>query len=205
MSDTARYMVPSGRHRVEQTIQRSRFICTIHRAADPSSAQAFLREMNAEFPDATHNCWAYVAGPPGASAVAGMSDAGEPHGTAGRPMLTVLLHSGVGEIAAVVTRYYGGTKLGTGGLVKAYGGTVQLALAGLPVTEWVDYVNVVVSVGYPSVSAIQRAIAALGAEAIETVYGADARYRLRVPRENVSALATAVADATNGAGTVRVK
>jgi uncharacterized YigZ family protein len=205
MSDTARYMVPSGRHRVEQTIQRSQFICTIHRAADPSSAQAFLREMNAEFPDATHNCWAYVAGPPGASAVAGMSDAGEPHGTAGRPMLTVLLHSGVGEIAAVVTRYYGGTKLGTGGLVKAYGGTVQLALAGLPVTEWVDYVNVVVSVGYPSVSAIQRAIAALGAEAIETVYGADARYRLRVPRENVSALATAVADATNGAGTVRVK
>jgi uncharacterized YigZ family protein len=205
MSDTARYMVPSGRHRVEQTIQRSRFICTIHRAADPSSAQAFLREMNAEFPDATHNCWAYVAGPPGASAVAGMSDAGEPHGTAGRPMLTVLLHSGVGEIAAVVTRYYGGTKLGTGGLVKAYGGTVQLALSELPVTEWVDYVDVVVSVGYPSVSAIQRAIAAVGAEAIETEYGAEVRYRLRVPRESVSALTTAVADATNGEGTARVK
>ena len=205
MSDIARYMVPAARHRVERTIQRSRFICTIQRVADAPSAQALLRELNAEFQDATHNCWAYVAGPPGSTNVIGMSDAGEPHGTAGRPMLTVLLHSDVGEIAAVVTRYYGGTKLGTGGLVKAYGGIVQLALEELPKAEWVDYVDAVVSVGYPSVSAIQRAIASLGAEVIENEYAAQVRYRLRVPRANVAALITAVADATSGEGRLRLE
>ena len=205
MDNIARYMVPSGRHRVEQTIERSRFICTIQRVEDAPSAQALLRELNAEFQDATHNCWAYVAGPPGSTNVIGMSDAGEPHGTAGRPMLTVLLHSGVGEIAAVVTRYYGGTKLGTGGLVKAYGGIVQLALEELPKTEWVDYVDVVVSVGYPSVSAIQRAIASLDAEVVEHDYGAAVRYRLRVPRANVAALRMAVADATSGEGRLQLE
>lgn len=200
MDNTARYTVPAGRHRVEQTIERSRFICTIQRVQDAPSAQALLRELNVEFQDATHHCWAYVAGPPGSTNVVGMSDAGEPHGTAGRPMLTVLLHSGVGEIAAVVTRYYGGTKLGTGGLVKAYGGTVQLALEQLPKTEWVDYVEVVISVAYPSVSAIQRAIGSLGAEMVEQEYGSEVRYRLRVPRANVAALRTAVADVTSGEG-----
>jgi len=139
MHDVARYPVPAADHRVEQTIERSRFVCTVRRVDSPGAAQSFIREMSAEFADASHNCWAYVAGPPGSTNVIGMSDAGEPHGTAGRPMLTVLLHSGVGEIAAVVTRYFGGTKLGTGGLVKAYGGIVQLALESLPLAERVDY------------------------------------------------------------------
>jgi Uncharacterized protein family UPF0029 len=130
--DPARYPVPAQQHRVEQVIDRSRFICTVARVQSSEEAQAFIKTMNAEFPDATHNCWAYVVGAPGSTDRVGMSDDGEPHGTAGRPMLTVLLHSGVGEIAAVVTRYYGGTKLGTGGLVKAYSGAVQEALAGMP-------------------------------------------------------------------------
>src|SRR3569832_2279941 len=85
-----------------------------------------------------------------------MSDAGEPHGTAGRPMLTVLQHSGVGDIAAVVTRYYGGTNLGTGGLVKAYGGSVQLALAAMPRVERIDYARLTAIVGYESISAVQQ-------------------------------------------------
>ncbi|NCW45442.1 MAG: YigZ family protein, partial [Gemmatimonadaceae bacterium] len=113
---SARYQVPRERHRVEQVIDRSRFICTVERVQSVEEAQAFVRAMNAEFADATHNCWAYVVGAPGSTDRIGMSDDGEPHGTAGRPMLTVLQHCGVGEIAAVVTRYYGGTKLGTGGL-----------------------------------------------------------------------------------------
>src|SRR6185312_17010598 len=134
MTDSSRYLVPAARHRAEQTISRSRFICTVDRVSSADTAQRFLREMNDEFPDATHNCWAYLVGPPGSTDRIGMSDAGEPHGTAGRPMLTVLQHSGIGDVAAVVTRYYGGAKLGTGGLVKAYGGAVQHALATLPLT-----------------------------------------------------------------------
>lgn len=193
-----RYPVPATRHRVEQTIDRSRFICTIERVAAPEDAQRFIREIDHEFDDATHNCWAYVADAPGSTNRVGMSDDGEPHGTAGRPMLTVLLHSGIGEIAAVVTRYYGGTKLGTGGLVKAYGGTVQLALQTLPRAERMDWVTVSVTIGYASVTVAQQHFAHVEAETLEHRYGADVRYLLRVPRPRVAELRNALANATSG-------
>jgi uncharacterized YigZ family protein len=158
--------------------------------------------MNAEFPDATHNCWAFVAGPPGSTSRIGMSDAGEPHGTAGRPMLTVLLHSGIGEIAAIVTRYYGGTKLGTGGLVKAYGGVVQLALESLPLTERVDFVEIGVSIGYPSITVFQQSLPTYEAEVLEQQYGVDVRYRMRMPRQHLADFRAAMADATRGEASV---
>lgn len=202
MADTARYPVPASRHRVEQAIERSRFICTVQRIASPEEAHAFLKEMNTEFPDATHNCWAFVAGPPGSTSRVGMSDAGEPHGTAGRPMLTVLLHSGVGEIAAIVTRYYGGTKLGTGGLVKAYGGTVQLALETMPRTERVDFVEATVSLGYASVTMFQQSLASFEAEVLEQEYGVDVRYRVRMPRPKLDDFRQSMADATRGEAVV---
>ena len=197
-----RYPVPAGRHRVEQSIERSRFICTVERAGTPEDAQAFVRELDAEFAGATHNCWAYIAGPPGSTNRIGMSDDGEPHGTAGRPMLTVLTHGGVGEIVAVVTRYYGGTKLGTGGLVKAYGGTVQLALATLPRSERVDHVELFLRIGYASIATIQQLLPTLEAEVTAQEFGEDALLSLRVPRQNLAALRSAIADATSGAATL---
>ena len=202
MSSADRYPVPAVRHRVEETIERSLFVCTMERASTPEDGQAFIREMNAEFADATHNCWAYVAGPPGSSDRIGLSDDGEPHGTAGRPMLTVLLHSGIGEIAAVATRYYGGTKLGTGGLVKAYGGVVQLALDTLVRAERVDRILVALTIGYPAIAAIQQLLPAVEAEVVTQEYAVDVRYTLRMPRQHVEALRSAVANATRGEGTV---
>jgi uncharacterized YigZ family protein len=193
-----RYPVPARRHRTEETIERSRFICTLERVATPAAAQAFVRGMNAEFSDATHNCWAYVAGPPGSTSRIGMSDAGEPHGTAGRPMLTVLLHAGVGEIAAVVTRYYGGVKLGTGGLVKAYGGAVQHALETLPRAERVDWVELPITVGYAAIAVVQQLLPDFGAEVVTQAYDAEVRYLLRVPQPRAAALRDALLDATRG-------
>jgi len=198
MTDQSRYVVPGTRHRAEQTIDRSRFICTVQRVSSPLEAQKFLREMNEEFPDATHNCWAYLIGAPGSTDRIGMSDAGEPHGTAGRPMLTVLQHSGVGDIAAVVTRYYGGTNLGTGGLVKAYGGTVQLALTGMPRAERIDYAEVTAVVGYDSISAVQQQLARFEATSRNEEYGEKVTFELRVPLSRVSALRAALLDATSG-------
>ena len=197
-----RYPIPAGRHRVEQSIERSRFICTVERAGTGEEAQVFIRAMNAEFADATHNCWAFIAGPPGSTNRIGMSDDGEPHGTAGRPMLTVLTHGGVGEIVAVVTRYYGGTKLGTGGLVKAYGGTVQLALATLPRSERVDRIELSLRIGYASIATMQQLLPTLEAEVTAQEFGEDACLELRVPRHNLAALRSAVADATSGAATL---
>ena len=96
MADGSRYNVPAGLHRADQTVQRSRFVTTAARAGDPEAAHAFVATIREEFPEATHHCWAFVAGPPGSTARIGMSDDGEPHGTAGRQMLTALLHSGWG-------------------------------------------------------------------------------------------------------------
>lgn len=203
-TSATRYPVPAARHRVEQSIERSRFICTVQRIAAPDDAPEFLREMHAEFSDATHNCWAFVSGPPGSTNRIGMSDAGEPHGTAGRPMLTVLLHSGVGDIAAIVTRYYGGTKLGTGGLVKAYGGMVQHALDSLPLGERVDSIEVAVTIGYPSITAFQLSLASFEVEVLAQEYGVGVSYRLRMPRQHIDGFRAAMADATRGEAVVAI-
>ena len=198
MSDL-RYPVPADRHRIEQVIDRSRFLCTIERVRTVEEAQAFIREMNAEFPDATHNCWAYAVGTPGSTDRIGMSDDGEPHGTAGRPMLTVLAHCGIGEIAAVVTRYFGGIKLGTGGLVKAYSGAVQEALASLPTVERVDTVTVGFHVGYHQIGAVQQLLPTVDAEMLEQRFEADAAFRVRLPRDRFPALEAAVQNLLRGA------
>ena len=158
--------------------------------------------MNAEFADATHNCWAYVVGAPGSTDRVGMSDDGEPHGTAGRPMLTVLLHSGIGEIAAVVTRYYGGTKLGTGGLVKAYGGVVQEALADMPRAERVDSVDVIVRVSYAAIGALQQLWPEFEAELLEQRFEVDAEFSVRVARVRLPAMERAIQNATRGTAVI---
>jgi uncharacterized YigZ family protein len=196
------YPVPAHRHRVEETIRGSRFITTVARASDPDAAREFIDEVSREFPDATHNCWAFVAGPPGDTARVGMSDAGEPHGTAGRPMLETLLHSGVGEIAAVVTRYFGGTKLGRGGLGRAYAGGVKRALEGLPSEERVDRESAVIEVDYRSLDPLLRFLDEIGAVRVKEEYGAGVRIDVAVPRQAMGALRRFVADLTSGSGRV---
>jgi len=185
-------------------IDRSRFICTVERVQSVEEAQAFIRAMNTEFADATHNCWAYVVGAPGSTDRIGMSDDGEPHGTAGRPMLTVLQHCGIGEIAAVVTRYYGGTKLGTGGLVKAYGGAVQEALLTLLVAERVETVTATFEVGYAQIGAVQQLLPTLEAEVQAQDFGALATFTVQLPRSEAAALEEAVGNLTRGSGNFRL-
>jgi len=202
MSAPDRYPVPAGRHRVEAEVKHSRFVTTVTRAGSVDEAVAFVREVSDEFPDATHHCWAYVVGPPGDTARVGMSDAGEPHGTAGRPMLSALLHGGLGDVVAVVTRYYGGSKLGTGGLVRAYGGGVQAALASCPRGEHVELATVSVTVAYAAVSAVQQLFPVCEAEVRSEQYGEDVHYVVSVPVSRVEQLRAAVLDATRGKGTV---
>jgi putative IMPACT (imprinted ancient) family translation regulator len=132
-----------------------------------------------------------------------MSDAGEPKGTAGRPMLTVLLHSGVGEVAAVCARWFGGTKLGTGGLARAYAGGVAHALGSLPTERWVSRETVEVTVGYAHVEGLRRLAAELDARIEEEVYAGDVRYRVAVPAERLAAFEERLADATAGEGRAR--
>jgi uncharacterized YigZ family protein len=193
-----RYPIPAATHRVEETRLRSRFITTIEAASTVEEARAFVTRVSAEHADATHNCWAYVVGPPGDTSRVGMSDDGEPRGTAGRPMLAVLLGSGVGDIAAVVTRYYGGTKLGRGGLVRAYGGGVKLALEDLRLDERVRWVELRIALPYPAVSPLRGLLSEFEADVLEETYGTEATFRVRVPEERETALSEAVGGLTSG-------
>jgi uncharacterized YigZ family protein len=197
-----RYMIPSGRHRFEETISRSRFITTLAPARTIPDARSFIADVAAEFPDATHNCWAYRVGPPGDTSRIGLSDAGEPHGTAGRPMLTVLETSEVGDIAAVVTRYFGGVKLGKGGLVRAYSGGVRQALETLPLVELVPRATLAVDLDYPSAEAVKRALSDHEALLEDETYGTSVVLTVRLPLERRAAFEAVVANITNGRAAV---
>ncbi len=194
----SRYFVPAGTHRVADEIRRSRFITTLARAASVAEAQLFIQQVRDEFPDATHHCWAYVVGPPGTTAQIGMSDDGEPHGTAGRPMLNALLHADVGDVAAVVTRYYGGTNLGTGGLVRAYGGGVIRALETLPRIERIAFVAVSVALDYARVSAFEQILPAFEARVDGRRFEAVVTFDLRIPDSQIEPFRAAVLDLTRG-------
>jgi uncharacterized YigZ family protein len=197
-----RYAIPAATHRVEESVRRSRFVTTVAHAPSPEAARTFIDGIRAEFPDATHNCWAYVAGPPGSTAMVGMSDDGEPHGTAGRPMLETLLHSGVGEVAAVVTRYFGGAKLGKGGLQRAYAAGVRLALETLPRTERVDRVDAVVEIEYGALEPVRRISQELDVAIRDEAFAEDVRLDVAVPAGSMARFAEAVAEATGGRGRV---
>ncbi len=200
MSD--QYPVPEAAVEVEEVIRRSRFLTTVGRAASRDEALAFVRRVKDRFPGATHHCWAFNASDPSSTAQVGMSDDGEPHGTAGRPMLKVLLHSGVGEVVAVCARYYGGVKLGTGGLARAYASGVKRALEACPTIEKVERVPISVRVTYDAADSVERVFTALDAIVTEREFAADVRYRVLIPAGRRSELATAVADATAGRGIV---
>lgn len=142
------YPIPAAETRAEIEIKRSRFIATAVPVFSVDEAKAFVRRMKQEFSDASHNVPAYQIGH-GASIIAHSSDDGEPSGTAGRPLLAVLQGSGLGDIAIVVTRYYGGTNLGTGGLVRAYGNAGKAVLAILPRAQRASINTVQLEVPYP--------------------------------------------------------
>ncbi|WP_373777710.1 YigZ family protein [Glaesserella sp.] len=122
------FFIPQSNVIFEEEIKKSRFITYLRHTAGIEQAKAFWTEIKMRHPNASHHCWACIAGSPKDSRQYGFSDDGEPSGTAGKPMLNYLLGSGLGEVSVVVVRYYGGVLLGTGGLVKAYGNGVHQAL-----------------------------------------------------------------------------
>lgn len=192
------YLIPQKIHRVEEIIKRSRFISTIAHAPCSDSAKAFIEKIKKEFPDATHNCWAFASGPPGDTAQIGMSDDGEPRGTAGRPMLNTLLHSNIGEAAIVVTRYFGGIKLGTGGLVRAYSGAVKKAVETLPVKEKIIPAHISIIIDYSSLSAVKHLADSYKAEIIKEKYEADVSLVFELPMEIAGSFHESLINITRG-------
>ncbi len=131
------YPVPSKFCEVCHEIKKSRFIARAVFADTREQAMAELALAKKDYPDARHHCWAYQFGNPKSAASASMSDDGEPSGTAGKPILNILQHKNVGDVMIIVTRYFGGVKLGAGGLVRAYSASAQMAMDGLQTEQQV--------------------------------------------------------------------
>ena len=167
-----RYPIPAEQARTEIRVSNSRFIATAAPAFSVEEARAFIGRMKAEFKDASHNVPAFVIGY-GPSVTAHCKDDGEPSGTAGRPMLAVLQGSGLGDIVVVVTRYFGGTKLGTGGLVRAYGDAVKEVLAILPRAEKVATHMVMMALPYNMYERVKLLVEARHGRILDEEFAAD--------------------------------
>lgn len=175
------YPVPAQSIEISEEIKKSRFITLLAPTAGVEAAKAFVQQVKSQHPAARHHCWAFVAGPPNDSQQLGFSDDGEPAGTAGKPILGQLMGSGIGEITAVVVRYYGGIKLGTGGLVRAYGNGVQLALAQLPIIEKVPQAEFLLQCDYAQISLVEMLLQQVGGSIVKSEYGAAVDLRLTLP------------------------
>lgn len=184
--------------RYEENIKRSRFITSIGHATNKDDAKLFIQHIRAEFPDATHNCYAFAVKAPKDTACIGQSDDGEPHATAGRPMLDILLYGDVGEIVAVVTRYFGGTKLGTGGLIRAYQGGIIKALAELPTETKIRYTTLHITSPYPLISKIHYLLPKFNAKITNEEFTQNAIFTIQLPQAQLELLKQSLIDASNG-------
>lgn len=163
------YFIPALSYHEECVIKRSRFITYIEHADNRHKAETVIRRLRERHPQSNHVCWAYIAGAPDTT-VRSMSDDGEPSGTAGRPILNVLIHSGFGEIVVAVVRYFGGIKLGTGGLVRAYSNAVSEALKNLSTKEKVALQEFTLTMPFAMESDIRYLFETLGATILSCDY-----------------------------------
>lgn len=180
----------------EITEKKSRFIATVRRVETEEEAIAFVEEMKKKYWDARHNCYAFVVGEKGS--IQRYSDDGEPGGTAGRPMLDVLLGEGIRNIAVVVTRYFGGVLLGTGGLVRAY---TQALKAGLQQSEtaWMRYGRVLaIETDYNGIGKILYLLGQNGIEPENADYTDTVRLQITVPIEKAGKLEQDITEVTCG-------
>ncbi|MBY5982423.1 YigZ family protein [Ferrimonas balearica] len=184
---TEAFVVPAAPVQVEEIIKRSRFLTVIERIHNGAEARALQARLKAQHPEASHHCLAFVAGPPGCTRDIGASDDGEPAGSAGRPMLNVLLGAEVGQLAAVSVRYYGGTKLGVGGLVRAYAGGVKLALESLTTIPFVPMATARVRGGYGDVPLLEYLVAQHQGEVVEQQFSTEVCLTLSLPQAALSA------------------
>ncbi|MBU4683314.1 IMPACT family protein [Cedecea davisae] len=190
--------IPAEPVTVSEEIKKSRFITLVAHTDGVIAAKAFVDKARAEHPDARHHCWAWVAGAPDDSQQLGFSDDGEPAGTAGKPILAQLMGKGIGEITAVVVRYYGGVKLGTGGLVRAYGGGVQLALNQLPVVLKVPLTEYTLQCDYSHLAGVEALLKQFEGIIVESDFQASIALRVALPQNQVAVFGARLTDFSRG-------
>lgn len=185
------YRVPAGPGKAERREKGSRFLAIVAPVADEEAAKERLAAVRARLAQATHHCWAWRVGWPSRER---SSDAGEPSGTAGLPILHVLRGAELTDVLAVVVRWYGGTKLGRGGLARAYSGATRDVLDVLPVVVRQPTVDLAVSAPYSRLGDVKRLVHPPAVELVSEEYGEESRLVLRVLRERQPMLEEMLAD-----------
>ncbi|WP_406705334.1 IMPACT family protein [Sodalis sp.] len=195
---TASWFAPAAVVTLTAEIKKSRFITLLSPTRGTDAAKAYILQCRKQHPTAAHHCWAFIAGPPSDSLQRGFSDDGEPSGTAGKPMLAQLDGSGLGEITAVVVRYYGGIHLGTGGLVKAYGGGVQQALKQVSPVARVPRRRFVLRCDYPQLAWVEAAVQQAEGLIVEGDYRESIILTLEIPVHHIAMANDTLRDLSRG-------
>jgi uncharacterized YigZ family protein len=191
------YLIPAKEVRSEIVVVNSRFIATLAPVFTVDEAKAFIQRVRSEYSDASHNVPIYLVGH-GASVTAHCSDDGEPSGTAGRPGLAVLQGSGLGDAAVVVTRYFGGTLLGTGGLVRAYSESVRQVIALAPRAQKIQVHTVMIGLPYNLFEQTRLLVAAHQGQLLDQDFAAEVTLTARFPVDRLESFQFALRELSSG-------
>lgn len=189
--------VPAGEARAEIQVSNSRFLACVAPAVSVDEARSYIHRIHSEYPDATHHVPAFIIGH-GASVTSHCTDDGEPSGTAGRPILTVLTGSGLGDVVVVVVRYFGGTKLGTGGLVRAYTEATQRVLEGLPRAIKISTATLIFELEYAQLAGARRLVKEHGGVILDEDFQANIWLTARFISDRVAGFQADLADFSRG-------
>lgn len=195
MSDSC--WIPAGQHTEELVVAKSRFIAVVYPVDSVELARQQIAQQRGQFPDANHHVYAFRVGC-GNSVIDGMSDDGEPSGTAGPPVMSVLRGSGLSDVLVVVTRYFGGTKLGTGGLVRAYSESASLVLKAVGRIKKIETVFVTLIIPYPTYTPVKRVLAEYSAEIRAETFDDVVELRIELPLAQVQGLQRVIQEMTAG-------
>lgn len=187
------YITPAGTVETETIVKKSRFIARATKASIREEAMAFVEQAKRDFPDARHHCWAYLLGNPSSATTAAINDDGEPPGTAGKPILNVIQHKGVGDVVVVVIRYFGGIKLGAGGLLRAYSGAAEAIMSLLPVEQAIAMRQLSLTMDFSKEQLFRHWLAQNQGEVELVDYGVQVMMELSVPEDKVEELSATCA------------
>lgn len=194
---TESYLIPAEQHQVELEVKRSKFLTFASLAENRVQAETFIADLRVQHPQANHVCWAYIAGSPNTT-IRSMSDDGEPSGTAGMPMLKVLEHSGLGNIVVAVVRYFGGTKLGTGGLQRAYSDAVALVLTDLTTQVKVQRTKISLIYDYHYQGSVSRLLERYDVDSLKSDYHHQITVTLALASSQLDEFSTEITNITSG-------
>lgn len=169
-------------------IKKSDFITYAYPVHSREKAMFHVEQLRAKYPDARHHCWAYIIGDPNNTTSAGFDDDGEPNGTAGRPILNVLQHKSIGNVIVIVVRYFGGIKLGAGGLTRAYAGSAQAVVDQMTLTTYVPMTQVEIEADFANESQVRYVVEDMGGEIGDVSYSKCVTLTATLPEADVAAL-----------------